>query len=675
MQYAIFKNTKSNHMLRVSMFFTVLLFAINIAAQDVEDIFNKGLVQFTLEDFNGCIETMNGIIKRDPRNSDAWHYKALSKFYLADYRGAQSDMKIAYKFGAKYKNKAFKIFLDEDYKRDLIIKQFYKKTKLYPELGYRPKYTRKDSLRGALRAERNCFDVNFYDLNLKIDPKKYFISGTNAVYFEVMQPTRRIQIDLFANYTIESITWNEQKLKFTREYDAIFIDFPVELIKGTKQIVTITYSGKPQKAANPPWDGGFVWKKDSKGNLWCGVACEHLGASSWWPNKDHATDEPDSMKMTFAVPTGYELISNGTLRSKEVLNSGYSKHTWFVANPINTYNVTFYLGKFVQFSDTIKNKNGKYPLDYYVLPENREKAAETFAQTKPLLEYYESAFGEFPFPQDGFALVESPYEGMEHQGAIAYGNEYNKLRRPEYLNRMDDYIIVHEAAHEWWGNSVTAADMSDIWLQEGFATYAELMFLEHKYGYKEYIKQLSNKLLYIFNIWPLVQNYDVNENAFASNDCYTKGAAILNNLRCIIDNDTLFFQIIRDFAVSNARKVVTSNDFVSFVNLKTGKNFTPFFNKFLKDKDLPVLKYTFQRKGPDLVLKYQWVDVEKGFTMPVCITTGKDDGIFRLIGTAEEQEIILPNATTVRFFTNWNENDKVLKNSLTYYWTRCANCD
>jgi aminopeptidase N len=662
-------------MIRVSLFFAVLWVTINTAAQDNEDLFNKGLVQFTLEDFNGCIETMNGIIKSDPKNKEAWHYKALSKFYLADYRGAQSDMKIARKFGAKYKNNAFKIFLDETYKRELMVKQFYKKTPIYAELGYRPKYTRKDTLRGALRAERNCFDVYFYDLQIKIDPKKSFISGSNAVYFDVEEPSRRIQVDLFASYAIESITWNEHKLNYTREYDAVFIDFPVELQKGSRQVVIITYSGKPQKAANPPWEGGFVWKKDNKGNLWCGVTCEHLGASSWWPNKDHPTDEPDSMQMAFSVPTGYELISNGTLRSKEIVNSEYSKHTWFVANPINTYNVTFYLGKFVHFSDTLANKNGKYPLDYYVLPENREKAIATFSQTKDILKYYENAFGEFPFPQDGFAMIESPYEGMEHQGAIAYGNEYNKIRRPEYVNRMDDYIIVHEAAHEWWGNSVTAADMSDIWLQEGFATYAELMFLEHKYGYKEYVKQLSNKLLYIFNIWPLVQNYNVNENSFASNDCYNKGAAILNNLRCILDNDSLFFGMIRDFSVTNARKVIGTNDFVAFVNTRTGRDFTPFFNKFLKDKELPVLKYTYQHQGDDLVFTYQWENVEKGFAMPVCITTGKDNGIFRLEATTEEQKIILQHATAVRFFTNWNDTEKVLKNSLTYYWTRCANPD
>jgi aminopeptidase N len=662
-------------MLRFCMIVFAVVFSCSLFAQDEDDVFNMGMVQYTLQDYLGCIETMNGIIKKTPKNGKAWNYKALSKFYLGDYRGAQADMKVAVKNGAKYENDALKIFLDEDTKRKYILKYFYKNTKLYPELDYRPRYTRKDSLRGALRPDRTCFDVNYYNLDLKIDPKKNFISGSNAVYFNVVADTRRIQIDLFDRYKIASITWNNTSLNYTREFDAIFIEFPEILKKGTNQHIVITYSGKPQKAANPPWEGGFVWKKDSKGNLWGGVACEHLGSSSWWPGKDHPSDEPDSMQMTFTVPTGYGLVSNGTLRSKEIVNSQYSKHTWFVANPINTYNVTFYLGKYTNFSDTIQNKSAKYPLDYYVLEQNLEKAKKTFAQTKPLLEFYEQTFGEFPFPRDGFGLVESPYEGMEHQGAIAYGNEYDKLRRPEYGNRMDDYIIVHEAAHEWWGNSVTAIDMADIWLQEGFATYAELLFLEHKYGYKDYTKQLVNKLLFIFNIWPVVQNYNVNENAFASNDCYNKGAAIINNLRCTINNDSVFFRIIKDFAVQHARKVVGTNDFVSFVNAATGKNFTPFFNKFLKDTELPVLKYTYTRQGSNLLVKYHWVNVEPGFEMPLCITTGKEGGIYRLEATTEEKEIVLKDATTMRFFTNWNDPEKVLKNSLTYYWTQCANIE
>jgi aminopeptidase N len=660
-------------MYRFCLVLCVLFFSTYVSAQDEEDVLNMGKVQYTLQDYLGCIETMNGIIKKNPKSGDAWSYKALSKYNLGDYRGAQADMKIAVKNGAKYEDRVQKIFLDEEAKRKYILKYYYKNTKLYPELGYRPKYTRKDSLRGALRPERTSFDVTYYNLDLKIDPRKNFISGSNAIYFKVEEDTRRIQIDLFERYVVASIVWNNQKINYSREFDALFIDFPETLKKGTTQHVVIAYSGTPQKAANPPWEGGFVWKKDSKGNYWGGVACEHLGSSSWWPGKDHPSDEPDSMQMTFAVPTGYDLISNGTLRSKQVVDAQYSKHTWFIANPINTYNVTFYMGKYSHFSDTIQNQKGKYPLDYYVLPQNLERAKKTFAQTKPLLEYYEKAFGPYPFPEDGFALVESSYEGMEHQGAIAYGNEYDKIRRLDFGNRPDDFIIVHEAAHEWWGNSVTAIDMADIWLQEGFATYAELMFLEHKYGYKEYNKQLVSKLAYIFNMWPIVQNYDVNENAFASNDCYTKGAAVLNNLRCTINNDSLFFSIIKDFCVNNAQKVIGTNDFISFVNARTGNDFTPFFNKFLKDTELPVLSYTYMRKGKDMLIKYKWVDVEKGFTMPVCITTGKQNGEYRLEATTEEQEIVLKDASTIRFFNSLMDPDKVLKNSLTYYWTRCEN--
>ena len=656
----------------------VLLFICQVQfafGQDEDDLYNKALVQYSLQDFIGSIETFHQVLKINPKKDQAYYYTILSKLFLGDIRGAEAEAAIGKTHGYSVSDKALRFWTNEEERRKILIKSFYKDEKVYPELGYRPKYTRKDTLRGALRPERTCFDVSYYDLKIKINPKKKFISGSSGITFRVVEPTKRIQLDLFARYQISSITWQDKPLEYTREFDAIFVDFPEKMSVGSTQTVTVTYSGKPITAPNPPWDGGFVWKKDKDGNYWDGVACEHLGASSWWPNKDHPTDEPDSAKLTFIVPTGYDLVSNGRFRGKTIVDKEYTSHTWFVANPINNYNISFYLGKFSHFSDTISNKFGKYPLDYYVLPGNFEEAQKCFVQAKTVLKFYEQAFGEFPFMKDKYCLVESPYEGMEHQGCIAYGNEFNKLTKDQmYLDKKYDYIIVHESAHEWWGNSVTARDMADIWLQEGFATYAEMMFMEHVDGYDSYIKEMKRKMESIYNVWPVVENYNVNENAFVSNDCYMKGAAILHNLRCTMENDTLFFKIIKDFAIKYEKKIATTRDFISLVNEYTGKDYSAFFKKFLYDKNLPVLKYSYQKEGSDIILKYQWDEVDKGFVMPFGIWAGTKKSL-RLVATTEPQEIRLKNANSFHFYTVWIEPDKAPRNSYTYYWTKCSNND
>jgi aminopeptidase N len=315
------------------------------------------------------------------------------------------------------------------------------------------------------------------------------------------------------------------------------------------------------------------------------------------------------------------------------------------------------------------NKIGSYALDYYVLPKNIEKAKTFFKQTRKILSTYEDLFGEYPFMRDGFALVESPYQGMEHQGAIAYGNDYdNPKRQQAYVNKKEDMIIVHESAHEWWGNSITVNDMADIWIQEGFATYAEYLYFEKQYGYNEYIREISYCMNQIFNFWPLIQNYNVNENAFASNDCYRKGAAILQSLRCTLNNDSLFFKIIKDFALRYAYKTVYSRDFEQMVSEYSGQDFSAFFNKFLRDKNLPVLQYTYKKVNSAIEFSYKWTEVEKGFTMPVCISDGNKN--YRLEATTEEQRIVLKNAKTMRFYTPIVSPEKADRNSLTYFWTR-----
>jgi aminopeptidase N len=567
--------------MKVFGFFILFLIAVQIPAQSPDSIWQKSLDHFEQQNYHGVIESINALLKIVPFYPNAFYNRGIARMYLGDIENACADLNIARSLGTDGNKTLLRYPCDPDFIRNFLIEEFYKKETVYPETGYRPAYTRADTLRGGLRKERTCYDVYFYDLRVRIIPKGKKIEGSNVISFTVTQPSKRIQVDLFDNFEITAILWNGSPLAWHREYNAIFIDFPRELLTGELHSISIFYHGKPVIAPNPPWDGGFVWQRDKNKDLWLGVACEHLGASSWWPTKDHMTDKPDSMQITLEVPKGYQAVSNGTLLKTEPVSSKVDRFSWFVHYPINNYNVTFYVGKYAAFSDTLIQGNDTLGLDYNVLSYNLDIARKHFRQTREIISFYNEAFGFYPFPGDGFGLVESSYEGMEHQSAIAYGNGYARNNEEDYRNQMYDFIIVHEAAHEWWGNSVTASDMADIWLHEGFATYAEYMFLERRLGKDEYLYELTNKSIYIFNVWPLVQNRGVNENTFASNDVYHKGAMLLHCLRCIINHDSLFFSLLRDFYVNNRYKSVSTDDFIRFVNQYTGTDLR-HFKKYLK---------------------------------------------------------------------------------------------
>ena len=464
---------------------------------------------------------------------------------------------------------------------------------------------------------------------------------------------------------------NGETVKYHREFDAVFVDLPEDIIPGRQYTLTIGYSGKPRNAPNPPWEGGFVWKRDKHFHRWVGVACEQYGASSWWPVKDHLSDRPDSMNIHIEVPSKFQAISNGQLRGVDTLSDGFSRYNWHVSYPINSYNVTFYMGKYTEFTDSIMWNDSLLTLRYHVMPYNLDIAREHFKQARDVVRVYNDAFGPFPFWRDDFRMVESPYEGMEHQTAIAYGNAYNNSKNSEsYLNGNFDYIIVHEAAHEWWGNSVAAADMADVWLHEGFATYAEYVFLEAMLGYDKAREEIHHKMIYILDIWPMVQNYNVNEDAFAGGDVYTKGATMLHCLRATINNDSLFTDLIRNFQLSYRDSTCNSDDFIDFVNQYTGKDFSAFFSKYLYDTGLPVLEYSYTRENGGIRLKYKWDEVEDGFEMPLAIKTFDTEHAIRLMATTKEQEIFLENAKSFNFYNEFVPLDNCPRNSLTYFRTR-----
>ncbi len=493
-------------------------------------------------------------------------------------------------------------------------------------------FTPADTLRGTLSPERSCFDVTFYHLNVRIYPDKKFLDGHVDMEYLAVETFTEFQIDLYANMEIDRILLDKEELTFRREYDAVFVQFPEKQPKGKHNKIRIYYHGQPTEAKNPPWDGGFVWSEDERGLPWIGVACEGDGASLWWPNKDHLSDEPDSMAISISVPNGVIAVGNGELRSV-VPQGDYQRYNWFVSYPINNYNVTVNVANYTHFSEVYHALDGdSMNLDYYVLGENEARARKHFQQVPKVLACFERYFGKYPFWKDGYALVETPYLGMEHQGAIAYGNKYMRGYLGTMIPRdMDwDYIIVHETGHEYFGNSISCNDLAEMWIHESFTTYMEALYVECVYSYKDAVRYLIGQRPYITNKEPILGPMNVNWEDWEGSDHYFKGSWILHTLRNAIGDDARWFDLLHGFYQQHAISHVTTHDFVDYVNTCTGKDWTAFFEQYLQYPDLPVLEYELEKWDNDLVVRYRWKADVAGFDMPI------------LLGTDEEYKRVTP---------------------------------
>ena len=476
--------------------------------------------------------------------------------------------------------------------------------------------TRRDTLQGGLRFERTCFDVQRYNLDIQVLPRTKKIEGNNEIIFKVVDNTSKIQIDLFENMQIDSIIWNTKKLTYKREFDAVFVKFPSELPKGSTQNIKVYYQGNPKVAKNAPWDGGFVYSNDSKKQPWIGVAVQGTGASLWYPVKDTQTDEPDNgASVKVAVPDGLMNVSNGRFLGSEKLANNFTRWNWEVKNPINTYNITLNIGDYVHIHD---NHNG-LDLDYYVLRENEEKARKHFEDdVKPMLDCFQSKFGKYPFWEDGYKLVETPYLGMEHQSAVAYGNKYKKGYMGFDMSGTGvgmkfDYITIHETGHEWFGNSITSKDIADMWIHEGFTTYTETVFVECTQGYDAAMKYINGQSKNVRNDKPIIGQFGVNREG--SGDMYYKGSLLLNTLRHVINNDTKWWAILLKYSETYKKQIIDTPTVIAFFNAETGRNLTPIFNQYLNHKSIPQLEI----KGFKNRFQYRWKTDEPNFEMPVDI--------------------------------------------------------
>lgn len=481
-------------------------------------------------------------------------------------------------------------------------------------------FSKQDYLHGKLTKLRSCFDVKTYEITTKVDIEHHFISGKNEITFLAVIDLNKIQIDLKMPMKIEKVIFENTNLIFKQDSNAYFIDFRKKILKGTLAKITIFFSGFPPIAKNAPWDGGFVFKKDSSNKPWVGLACEGIGAYCWLPCKDHLSDEADNMIMHLQVPNGLVGVSNGKLIGKLPLNDGFTQYDWKVSYPINNYNITINIADYVQIQDEFRSPiKGILVLNYYVLRENEQKAKNHFKQVKDMLGCFDRFFTPYPFWNDGYKLVETPYWGMEHQSCVAYGNDYKN-------NSWGfDFIIVHESGHEWFGNSLSMKDHADMWIHESFTTYSEAVYVEFKQGYDQAVKYLNSQKHFIKNRETIIAPRDVYFHGRKDNDVYYKGTWMLHTMRKMLNNDTTWFNMLYELNDDLKYKTLSSAKVENYICKRTRYNFAPFFNQYLRKESLPVFEYQFIEKENILELKYRLTTNVSGLEMPikVMLSTGK----------------------------------------------------
>ncbi len=488
-------------------------------------------------------------------------------------------------------------------------------------------FTRQDSLRGSIGPERAWWDLIHYDLHVEVLPDKRYILGSNTISYSVLEENNIMQIDLQPPMKIESINQNGKELSFTSEGNAHFIQLQNQRI-GSKNKLTIYFSGSPRAARNAPWDGGFSWSRDSSGKHFIATSNQGIGASVWWPNKDHYYDEPDKgIDISITVPKELMAVSNGRLQNTEENNITKTWH-WKVVNPINNYGVNINIGDYIHFGETYEGEKGTLDMDYYVIRENEMKAKKQFKQAVKMMKAFEHWFGPYPFYEDSFKLVEVPYLGMEHQSSITYGNKYKNGYLGRDLSNTGwglkfDFIIIHESGHEWFANNITHIDVADMWIHEGFTAYSESLYLDYHFGKKAASEYVIGSRKGIKNDKPIIGIYNVNQEG--SNDMYVKGSNILHTLRQLIEDDKKWRQILRELNSIYYHQTVSSNQIEDCMSELSGIDLSEFFDQYLRTTKIPKLEYRIFKNS----LKFRYVNIIENFDMPViAIINGEEEWIF-----------------------------------------------
>jgi aminopeptidase N len=488
-------------------------------------------------------------------------------------------------------------------------------------------FTRADTMRGSITPERVWWNVLRYDILVRPDYINKLTEGKNIITYKVLASgnTRMMQIDLQEPLLIDSVLFNQsQKLSFRKDGNAWFVQSPRQK-KGEVNKVAIYFHGSPHEAKRAPWDGGWTFTKDSLNRPWMTVTCQGLGASIWYPCKDHQSDEPEKgASLTMRVPDTLVAVGNGRLASTISHGDGTTSYRWEIINPINNYNIIPYIGKYVHFNDQYKGEKGVLDLDYWVLDYNESKAKSYLPkEVDQMLKSFEHWFGPYPFYEDGYKLVDVPHTGMEHQSAVAYGNQY----RPGYRNRDGsgtgwgmkwDFIVVHESGHEWFGNNITSNDLADMWVHEGFTNYSETLLVDYLFG-KEAANEYNVGIRKgIRNDRPIIPPYGVNSQG--SGDMYPKSGNMLHAIRHSMNNDEKFRKILRGINKDFYHQTVNSSQLEAYISKQSGFNYSAVFDQYLRDTQIPRLEIKVDSVSQKVSLRYS--NCKQGFNLPIVLTRG-----------------------------------------------------
>lgn len=514
------------------------------------------------------------------------------------------------------------------------------------------KYTRQDTLRGTITKERAWWDLQKYELYVSVNPTAKSIKGSNVVHYKVLEENQVMQIDLQTPMNIDKVTQDGQVLQVKHDGNAHFITLTKKQTVGSMNTLKIEFSGNPLIAKNAPWDGGFSWSKDSNGKDFVATSCQGIGASLWWPCKDHMYDEPDNgMTISLNVPGDLIAVSNGRLKAEKKEKDKTKTFTWVVVNPINNYGVNINIGDYAHWTEKYNGEKGLLDMDFWVLKSDLEKAKEHFKDAARVMEAFEFWFGPYPFYEDSYKLVQVPYLGMEHQSSVTYGNGFQKGYRGMDLSGTGwglkwDYIIVHESGHEWFANNITYKDIADMWIHEGFTMYSECLFVEKFYG-KEAGAEYSRGVRFnIGNQTPIIGNYGVNSEG--SNDMYNKGNALLHTLRQVVNNDEYWRAMLRGLNKEFYHQTVTTKQVEDYMAKSLNLNLTKFFDQYLRDTRIPTLEYFV--KGGNLT--YRWSNCIRGFDMPVKVWIDGKEKVLKAT-TRPQTEVLGAQPSSVKVDPNF----------------------
>lgn len=488
------------------------------------------------------------------------------------------------------------------------------------------KVTRQEMLRGSITPEREWWDVQHYHLKVAFVPETRRLKGSNEIAFKTLKAGNKMQIDLQPPLAITKVTHGDSQLKFEREGNVYWISFEKDIPKDVEDKIEIFYEGVPVVSRNPPWVGGISWGRDDLGEYFINTTCEGIGASIWWPNKDHGYDEPDrGINIDVTVPENLTAVSNGRL-TKTDHDTGDKTKTfhWEVRNPINNYGVNVNIGNYVHFSEKYQGEGGVLDMDYWVLAHQKDAAIRQFKEVPRMMKAFEHWFGKYPFYEDSYKLVTVSYPGMEHQSSVTYGNWF----RNGYLNRdmsrtgvgfKFDFIIIHESAHEWFGNNISMKDAADMWIHESFANYSESLFVEYHFGKKDAEDYMIGTRRGIRNDRPIIGIYGANREG--SGDMYPKGGNMLHTIRHIINDDTKWLGILRGLNADFWHQTVSTEQIETYISQKADMDLSKVFDQYLRRTEIPLLKYKVNGK----TVSFNYGRVVSGFAMPIRVSiNGKE---------------------------------------------------